>query len=199
MPIPRVLDLSHWNAIDSWEAITEAGIGGVILKATEGSDYADPTYRQRVNEARQAGLLVGAYHFMRPGNMEQQAVWFLETVLDASGTNGMLLAADHEDTGVSLNDLKQFLAAVENASNIIPAIYSGNVIKSQVGSESDAELAHYPLWLAQWSAQPSWPQQIWPNWFLWQYTGSGTCLGINGSVDLDAYAGPDLSADWSRS
>src|SRR5262245_60705264 len=99
-----VIDLSHWNEVDDWDEVLADGIIAVIHKATEGSSYVDDTYHERKDAARQAGLLWGAYHFLRPGNMEQQAEHFCSTCGDID-----LYAADHEDPGVSLSDLKEFL------------------------------------------------------------------------------------------
>jgi lysozyme len=76
-------------------------------------------------------------------------------------------------------------------------LYSGFLIKEQIGSERDAELAAYRLWLAQYSDAPEWPTATWPAWWLWQYTDQGTIDGIVGDVDLNAYnAASRLRAEW---
>src|SRR5262245_30342994 len=192
-----VIDLSHWNPSDGsaidWDKVLASGIVGVIHKATEGSSYVDDTCFERANDARDAGLLWGAYHFLRPGNMSQQAEHFVSTVGDID-----LYAADHEDSGVSLDDLKDFLKAVDDLTGKTCVVYSGHVIKEQVGSSSDPFLADHPLWLAQYSSSPSWPKAIWPKWWIWQHTDQGSCPGIKGATDLNYYDGsPDeLAADW---
>ena len=54
--------------------------------------------------------------------MKAQAKFFLDTAkLDA----GTLIAADHEDEGVSVDDLKVFLSEVANAAGRSPVLYSG--------------------------------------------------------------------------
>jgi len=195
---PYVLDLSHWNTITDWTAIPDAGIVGVIHKATEGDSYVDPTYTPRRRLARDAGLEWGAYHFLRPGDMEAQAHYFLAKAKPDENT---LLAADHEDAGVSLNDLKLFLRTVNNALPQVPLLYSGNLIKEQLGNNRDAELANYRLWLAQYtSGQPSWPKATWPSWWLWQYTDQGSIAGVSGGVDLNTHRQSHLLlADWTGS
>src|SRR5215471_12132865 len=72
-----VIDLSHWNTVKDFAAVKAAGIVGVIHKCTEGDGYADPTYDNRADAARAAGLLWGAYHFLRPGDMAAQARYFV--------------------------------------------------------------------------------------------------------------------------
>jgi lysozyme len=68
-----VVDLSHWDEVDSFEDAKDDGVVGIIHKATESNNYFDPTYNQRKKDALAAGLLWGAYHFLRPGNMKDQA------------------------------------------------------------------------------------------------------------------------------
>ena len=191
-----VVDISHWQDNVNFEAMAQAGVVGVIHKATEGSSYIDANYSGRKKSATEAGLLWGAYHFLRPGDMVQQAKHFVNTAGSID-----IYAADHEDPEVSLNDLKTFLREVKRLTGTTPIIYSGHVIKEQVGSHPDPELGQYALWLAHYTtaSSPSWPKQIWPEWWLWQYTDKGSCPGISGNCDLNRYDGPvdELIEEWT--
>ena len=185
-----VVDLSHWDSVDSFEDAKDDGVVGIIHKATEADNYFDPTYNQRKRDALAAGLLWGAYHFLRPGNMKDQAQYFVSKV----GTTLGVYAADHEDEGVSLADLKTFLSEVRRLTGQSPIIYSGHVLKDQLGDRCDSELSQYRLWLAQYtSGTPSWPKATFPKWWIWQYTEQGECDGIpgdsQGNLDLNKYAG----------
>jgi GH25 family lysozyme M1 (1,4-beta-N-acetylmuramidase) len=195
-----VVDLSHWDRVDSFEDAKNDGVIGIIHKATESNNDVDPTYNQRKSEALAAGLLWGAYHFLRPGNMEDQAQYFVSEV----GKNIDLYAADHEDEGVSLDDLKAFLSAVKQLIGKDPVIYSGDLLKEQLGDSRDSELSQYRLWLAEYtSGPPSWPQATFRQWWLWQYTERGECAGIPGdsagNLDLNKYAGTEqqLVEEWN--
>src|SRR5262245_2377 len=97
-----VIDISHWNPVDSFVEAKADGVIGVIHKVTESTNYVDPTYNGNKEAAKAAGLLWGAYHFLRPGDMKAQAQYFISKI----GEPIDLYAADHEDAGVSLNDLK---------------------------------------------------------------------------------------------
>jgi lysozyme len=189
-----VIDLSHWNTVEDWSEIPEDGIIGVIHKATEGASYVDDKYYGRKSGALEQGLLWGAYHFLRPGDQQAHAKHFVAT---AGAID--IYAADHEDPDVSLAELKEFLQAVYDLTGVRPIVYSGHVIKEQVGSNKDDFLAEHRLWLAQYSSSPSWPKQIWPEWWLWQHTDQGSCAGCDPPVDLNFYDGePDeLVADWT--
>ena len=191
-----VVDISHWQENPDFEAMAREGVIGVIHKATESTGYVDDDYAPRRPKAEAAGLLWGAYHFLRPGNMEAQARHFVETAGDID-----LLAADHEDPGVSLDDLKTFLREVENLTGKKAVIYSGHVIKEQVPDDHfNSELAQHLLWLAHYtSGTPTWPKATWRDWWLWQWTDKGTVPGINGNADCNRYASTeeDLVNEWT--
>ncbi|WP_333771553.1 GH25 family lysozyme, partial [Streptomyces sp. IBSBF 2435] len=74
------------------------GLAAVIVKATEGTSYLNPKHAAQVAYGRAHGLVIGHYHFARPGSMTDQADYFLE---HASARAGDVLAFDWEDTGVS--------------------------------------------------------------------------------------------------
>lgn len=196
MPTPIVIDLSHHNTIpQSLQAAKDSGIIGVIHKATEGASYVDNTLDNRWYLASQAGLLWGTYHFMRPGDMKQQAAFYVETT-NANGDENTLLAADHEDAGVSLADLKTWLAEVERLTGRRPVIYSGHVLKDQLKGKPDSVLSGYLLWLAQYGSSPTLPPGFDAAW-LWQYSDKGSVPGVTPPTDVNAGDAADVTANWS--
>src|ERR1700751_5579262 len=72
-----VIDLSHWQAPVDFAQAKSAGIVAVILKATQGSNWIDVTFKGRYAAASAAGLLVGAYHFLDNSAPEYQLENFL--------------------------------------------------------------------------------------------------------------------------
>ena len=54
------IDLSHHNATPDWDKLE---VDFVFLKATEGTNYVDPTFKARKAECLQHKIPVGAYHF----------------------------------------------------------------------------------------------------------------------------------------
>ena len=122
-----------------------------------------------------------------------------------SAKNLDLYAADHEDEGVLLDDLKTFLREVKRLTGKSPIVYSGHVLKEQLDDRRDSELSQYRLWLAQYtSGIPSWPKATFPQWWLWQYTENGECDGIpgdsEGNLDLNKYdgTGRQLINEWRK-
>ena len=203
MPNTMVVDLSHWNTIpSSLVPAKNAGVFGVIHKMTEGMGGIDATADNRYFLANDAGLLWGLYHFLRPGNMANQAKHFIDSAMNAGCFDDhTLLAADHEDPEVSLADLEAFLQKVEELSGRVPVIYSGHVLKDQGGANARPGLNKYRLWLAQYtSGNPTLPAGFTKYW-IWQWTDKGTVPGINPPTDCNQYQGSsdDLIEEWPGS
>ncbi|NEB04502.1 GH25 family lysozyme [Streptomyces sp. SID13726] len=69
------------------------GLDFVFVKATEGTAYVNPKMPEQTKRARDAGLVTGFYHFLRKGNPEAQAAYF---VSKAGARAGEILACDWE-------------------------------------------------------------------------------------------------------
>lgn len=192
MTDPIVVDLSHHNPTPDWAMLKAGGIVGVIHKATEGTGYTDPTLFKRMSAAKAAGLLTATYHFMRPGKLAQQIDFYLKTIDPVPGERVVL---DHEDAGVSVNDLAYAVAhLIEQRPDLQVTIYSGHLIKEQLGQGYNGMLAgQTSLWIAQYTtaAAPSWPKGTWPAWSLWQYTDHATVPGISAGVDGNRWNGSE--------
>lgn len=189
MPSP-VIDLSHHNPTPDWAAIKAAGVLGIIHKATEGTGYADTDRKARLAAAYRAGLLIATYHFMRPGSISAQMDFYLKTIDAAQGERVVL---DYEDPKIPVADLR---IAINYLWNVRPdlqiTVYSGNLIKEQLGSTHDELLAKTSLWIAQYNnSGPTWPKATWANWSLWQWTDHETISGISAPVDGNKWNGTE--------
>ena len=72
-----VIDLYHGDNVNvDFSVIRSENIDAVILKASQGT-WTDPTFLERVQEVRAAGLLVGAYHFLDGSSPADQIAHFL--------------------------------------------------------------------------------------------------------------------------
>jgi lysozyme len=201
---PLVTDISSYQNVSDWDKVKKSGIVGVINKATEGHTWTDRTFIERFHPVIDNGMLYGAYHFLRPGDMPGQVDHFLDVVSKVADPNQILLALDHEDPKVPLEDAKLFLRLLRKRTTQVPVLYSGFLIKQQLTS-FDAELAQTRLWLAHYSNTPTWPTHTWKNLWLWQYTGDGVgppphdVDGIDGTgLDINSYDGTpaQLQNEW---
>ena len=102
------VDLSHYQRGFNFQQFKDGGGLGVILKASEAA-FRDPDYPSFWDQATDAGLAVASYHFLRPGDMNTQAQFFLNVVKPQQGER---VVADYEIAGVSLDDLVSFLQAI---------------------------------------------------------------------------------------
>jgi lysozyme len=201
-----VIDISHHNgsSLDFAKA-KAAGIIGVIHKASEGSSVGDAMYAANRKKAEKAGLLWGAYHFATGTDPAKQANNFLTRLGDPKD---VLMVLDFEPNGkstMSLQQARDFVTLVEKASGRFPGLYSGNLIKEQLGKKTDPLLAKCWFWLAQYGPKAVVPPN-WPTWTMWQYTDGTigpqphTVDGI-GKCDRDKFNGSEaqLRKLWTGS
>lgn len=202
---PVVVDIFHGDTVESFADLKGAGILGVIHKATQGLTDVDPAYASRRNEAVQAGLLWGAYHFLTKEDPSQQAAFFVRNAAPDAST---LLACDHETRGVSLADAIGFMKAVEAQVGRQCVLYSGFLLKEQIDGASDDQaswLASRRSWLSEYGSEPKCPSCWGTAPWLWQYTGDGigpdphTLAGLKGEIDINSFAGSadDLASQWA--
>jgi GH25 family lysozyme M1 (1,4-beta-N-acetylmuramidase) len=199
---PCVVDLFHGDEVDDFSLCCTAGIKGVIHKASQGSKGVDKSYKARRAQAAKAGLLWGAYHFADSSDVAAQVDNFLKC---ADPDDKTLLCLDYEPNGsktMSLDQARNFLRLVRQKTGQRPVIYSGSLIKEQLGSAGDDFFAEHRLWLCQYGPTPKIPK-AWDSYWLWQYTGDGDGLGpheIDGistkGIDLSVYNGKDLASEW---
>ena|SRR5215471_174355 len=186
MPSANLIDLSHWNVVETLTQCPGAGIDGVIHKCTEGTGKIDDKCAARYYLAKEANLYWGLYHFVRPGSMEDQVDNFLSRaggadVLDVN----TLLALDWEDAGVTIDQALEFLEMLEDKAQRSPVLYSGHVLKDALaGQPASPSLTKYRLWLAQYASKPVLPPGYSDYW-AWQFTDKGQVPGISPPTDLN--------------
>lgn len=203
-PVPRVLDLSHYNVVEGFKEAITFGIWGVIHKATEATTNADKKLEARRFLTQEAGLLWGTYHFIRPGNIKAQVEWYLK---NAHPRDTDLMALDWEDNKVNVPMVAEWLTTIFDKTGRKAIVYSGNTAKELIKNK-DEFLGKHRLWLAQYGNVPS-VQKSWDNFWLWQYTGDGTgqmphsvpgiAIPGNPGIDINHYSGTkaQLTKEWS--
>jgi lysozyme len=191
-----IVDTSHHNGNVNFQKAKDAGILGVIQKATQGQSGVDPTFKTNRKKITDVGLLCGAYHFATGSDGLKQAEHFLEVVGSFDQT---LLVLDFEPNpagpSMSLEEARSFVTHVKEVTGRFPGFYSGHFIKQLLGSGKDPILSECWLWLAQYGPTPVVPPN-WPTWTMWQYTDGAvgpephTVPGI-GRCDRDKFNGTE--------
>jgi len=202
-PLNVVIDISHHNANPDFQQAKVAGILGVIHKATQGLTYKDPMYLTNRQKALDAGLLWGAYHFGDGTDGAAQADFFLSAATPGPDTLVVLdFEPNTQGATMSLDGARAFVSEVNTNLGRFPGLYSGSLIKQQLGNNTDPILAQCFFWLAQYGSTAVVPAN-WPTWTLWQYTDGNvgpqphSVTGI-GNCDRDKFNGDsdDLNKLW---
>jgi GH25 family lysozyme M1 (1,4-beta-N-acetylmuramidase) len=87
----RGIDVSAYQS----SSYNTEGLSFVFVKATEGRTYVNPKLSAQTKRARDAGCVVGFYHFLWPGNLTAQAEYFVSKAPEKAGD---ILAVDWETT-----------------------------------------------------------------------------------------------------
>lgn len=189
---PICIDISHWQDFPQFDQVYTAGVRGMIHKATEGCTYQDPNRKENCANAMEAGILISTYYWLKPGDGRDQTDFYLDTIQPVVGER---VCIDYEEEGCTLHTLEDAVTALLDAKKDLKiTVYSGHLLKQELGENYNDLLAeNTDLWLAQYtSGEPSWPEETYPEWHLWQYSESGTIDGIDDTyVDLNKYCGND--------
>jgi len=203
-PMPRVIDISHYNVVEDFKGAIDFGIWGVIHKATESNNNFDKKLEARRFLVSQTDLLWGTYHFLRPVNIKAQVECYLKY---SHPKDTDLMALDWEDNSVSVDAAKEWLTRIEEKIGRKPIVYSGNTAKELIKGK-DSFFGAHKLWLPQYANVPV-VQKSWDKPWLWQYTGDGkgpmphSVPGIaipgNPGIDINHYDGTkaQLIKEWS--
>ena len=190
------IDVSHWQGDINWDLVKNDDISFAYIKATEGVDYIDPKFSINLQEAKKAGLLVGAYHFCTPSNLKDakdEALHFTNVIQKHVGIEQLNLppVLDIEkNQGLNKEQISElveaWVAMVKQETQKQPIIYSYAYF---IRDFLDKRLNTIPLWLAHYD-QKQLPFSLpWPSWVFLQFTDQGQVNGINGNVDLNEFNG----------
>lgn len=184
------IDLSHYQGDVFWETIGDnTKMAYVYLKATEGGDRIDSKYERNIELAHRYGLKVGSYHFFRPKtDLTRQLENFKTQCLP--GEQDLIPMIDIETTGGLSADafkdsLFKFIDMVEKAYKQKPLLYTFTNFYNRY---LQGMLDSYQLMIAQYTQRE--PELADGRDFtMWQYTGKGRIVGINGYVDKSRFMG----------
>ncbi len=180
----------------------------VIIKATEGKSYVDPSCDTFFQQALSLGKKLGVYHFANNSDNtpEQEADWFVNNTKGYIGKAIPVL--DWEDNVKSdVAWALKWLQLVEQAYGCKPLIYMSESTVNSYNWSSVAN-ANYGLWVAKYrdkSADYNYDMSMagrnpavnyWKFYALWQWTDVGRLDGYNGNLDCDVFYGD--KAAWDK-
>jgi lysozyme len=185
--------VSRWQGEIDWARVAAAGYSFAVIRATVGNYYTDPRFYENWRSAHENGLLVTAYHVVKPQNSAETQIARLFEVLDLRRTDLPLVLdvelADQQTPAVISGVIKECIQRIEQQDSRKPVIYTGawfwdsNVLRGE-------EWANYDLWVAHYGVQtPALPAD-WSEWRFWQYSETGRIGGVSSQhTDLDWFNG----------
>ena len=66
----------------------------IIIKATQGTSYLNPTFATQYNQAKAAGKLLGIYHYIDGSGANAEAEYFVKAINSVNGVGEAILAVD---------------------------------------------------------------------------------------------------------
>ena len=191
------IDLSEFQGDVDFKQLKKDGVDYVMLRlggrfyGDEGELYADSEFSTYYEEAKAAGLGVGAYFFSQAASVEdgeEEAKYAME-ILDGKkldypiAFDWEVIADDEARTdGVSgdlLTDIAEKFCDTLKDGGYQSIIYTST---SLMYYRYDlTRMRDYEFWVADYGEHPS----MFYGFTMWQYTTEGTVDGIDGTVDLN--------------
>lgn len=180
------IDVSSYQKDIDWSATAkDKNIKFVYVKATEGATYRSRHYQYNIENARQYGIHVGAYHFFRPNVPVEKQFRNFTTVVKKEDQD-LIPLIDVEVRGNNLtvkalvDSVLSFADKLEDYYGCKPMIYTGHAFYN---SYLSGKIPGYPLFIARYSkVEPRLTGGA--NWVLWQFSEKGVIAGIDHAVDL---------------
>ena len=185
------IDVSHFNGNIDWQALGQAGLIYAIIKAggsEGGKRYKESTFEKNYALAHENGIQLGCY-FVNG----KQCCSVSEGIADAEFFK-TLIAGKHFEYPVYL-DLEvptrftkkgntdaaiAFCQVLEKANKYV-GIYASDIsgFKNRLQIE---RLTAFDKWVARYGSAPQYVK----SYGMWQWTSSGSVVGIKGNVDMNA-------------
>lgn len=192
-PYVHGIDISHHQGDIDWDKVSLATyrdrpINFVFMKATEGGDFVDDSFRYNFSTVREHGIVRGAYHFFLPDvPADVQASNFIRQVQLQPGDLPPVLDVEVMGKG-GVEQLQQgvakWLSIVERHYGVAPIIYASYKFKTNYLNVPP--FTHYPYWIAHYYVEDL---EYKGPWKFWQHTDRGRLDGIGTRVDLNIFNG----------
>lgn len=187
------VDVSSYQVNIDMNKLKEQNIEFVYIKATEGSKTKDDKFDENWENAQNAKLLSGAYHFFSYDSEGRTQAENFINVLGKDIKGRLLPVVDVEYYGDKeqnppnkedvVRELKVFLEMVEEEYEVKPLIYTRPEIYNKY---LKGEFDQYKKWISSFYTPLSWNYK--DDWYIWQYLNRGELEGYTGGekyIDLN--------------
>ena len=181
------IDISHWqSSLDASKVTAEF----IIIKATQGTWYVNPSCNIHYSQAKHSGKKLGLYHYAEGGDPVKEADYFIAQISNYIGEAILCLDWEKEDNAAyGVNDkawIKAFCDRVAQPIAVNPLVY----LSASIRGYADG-IGNYGRWIAQYANNSLTGYQAHPwnegayDCAIRQYSSCGRISGWESNVDLD--------------
>ena len=203
------IDISWWQgdiSKTSWKKIKDAGVKYVIIRTgyTSLSKFTlnmDSKFSQNINNAYEAGLKIGVYHFSQAltvAEAEKEAAYTIKLIENYRSKITLPVVFDYETNARGRLTMKKLKSLYSQglspkicmafcdkikAAGYKPMLYANYTMLSKYLDYQTLQ-KKYRIWLANYTTNgtaTTYPGEYW----MWQYSSSGKVNGLKGSVDIN--------------
>ena len=182
------------------DKVVEGGEDFAFVKATEGTWYINPYFRQDTIKFIDNKTPIGFYHYARPtsdpDNAREQARLFVRVTGMDQGVKGFPPVLDLEENDDNLSSeqliswVEAFVDEIKTLTDRDTMIYTyPNYWKEQMGNTT--KFSELPLWIASYNdtLKDSHVPGGWDKPVFWQYTSEAHITGAEGKIDRNIFYG----------
>lgn len=196
----KFIDISNWQAgLNVASVVRNGGLGGVIVKATEGLGFVDKSCDGFVQQAVAGGIPFGFYHFARNNDASDEAEFFRN---NTRGYEGKGIPVLDWEAGQSVAWVNKFVDRYHALTGVWPWVY-GNAWRFNQGTVNPncgRWIAGYPMnGIADinYGMNNQFPYAVNGGGVCaWQFSSSVRIGGFGGNLDGNVFYG-DASA-WAK-
>lgn len=196
----KFIDISSWQAgLDIASVVRNGGLGGVIVKATEGLGFVDESCDGFVQQCLKNGIPFGFYHFARNNDAAAEAEFFREHTRGYERAGIPVLDWEADQSVAWVN---RFVERYHELTGVWPWVYANawRFNQGTVNTNCGRWVAGYPkngITDINYGMNNSMPYKV-NNGLVcaWQFSSSVRIGGYNGNLDGDVFYGD--SAAWSK-
>ena len=184
------IDVSKHNGDIDFKRVANDDYQFAFIKASEGKTYRDDAFDRNYRQAREAGLMVGAYHFFRKNRTGKEQADNLLGAIQGKALNLPLVIDLEDDWGNGATISRQ--TAIERVIEMI-GILNDKGYQVMIYTNLDGYDKYYKnmlvdcdLWLCSFTSPdllPHLPHRI------QQFSHEGSVDGVKGKVDLNVFRG----------
>ena len=182
-------DISHWIPVKNWSEV-KANCPFIISKATQGTNYIDPTLDSFIRGCEANAIPYWLYTFLNKGNERAQAEYMVRVCKPKVGKyfRGYILDIERNNTAAGVQSALDYLKSLGGKCMIYTMYAQYSIYKNVIANRGSA----CAWWEARYGANNGSYSSKYPchsGVDLHQFTSKGTVAGIGYPVDLNRVCG----------